>query len=116
VDPREQQEREVRAARNQALFRAVNEQVKTVNEAFASITGSFAIACECADTTCIETLQISPDAYAEVRSNPRHFAVLPGHIYPEVEQVVRTSGQYVVVEKMAKAAEIVELLDEPSEA
>jgi hypothetical protein len=112
VDPREQQEREVRAARNQALFRAVNEQVKTVNEAFASITGTFAIACECADTGCIETLQISPDEYSEVRSNPRHFAVLSGHIYPDVEQVVRTSGQYVVVEKMAKAAEMAELLDE----
>jgi hypothetical protein len=116
VDPREQQEREVRAARNQALFRAVNEQVKTMNEAFASITGTCAIACECADTRCIETLQISPDEYSEVRANPRHFAVLPGHIYPDVEQVVRTSGQYVVVEKMAKAAEMAELLDERTEA
>ena len=114
--PQDQQEREIRAARNQALFRAVNEQVTSVNEAFASITGTFAIACECADTTCIETLHISPDEYAEIRSNPRHFAVLPGHIYPEVEKVIRTSGQYVVVEKMAKAAEIAELLDERTEA
>jgi hypothetical protein len=116
VEPRDQHEREIRAARNQALFRAVNEQAKELNETFASLTGSFAIACECADTDCIETLKISPDEYEAVRANPRHFAVLPDHIYPEVEQVVRTSERYVVVEKMAKAAEIVELLDERTEA
>jgi len=116
VETRDQTEREIRAARNQALFRAVNEQAKELNETFASLTGSFAIACECADTSCIETLKISPGEYEKVRANPRHFAVLPDHIYPEVEQVVGTSEQYVVVEKMAKAAEIVELLDERTEA
>jgi hypothetical protein len=115
VPSRDQEEREIRAARNQALFRAVNEQTKAMNEAFAEVTGSFAIACECADTGCIETLQITPDEYAEVRGNPRHFAVLPGHVYPEVEDVVRSTG-YVVVEKIAKAAEVAEFLDERTES
>jgi len=87
-----------------------------LNETFASLTGSFAIACECADTACIETLKIAPGEYKEVRANPRHFAVLPDHIYPDVEQVVRTSKQHVVVEKMAKAAQVAELLDELTEA
>ena len=116
MEPHDQHEREVRAARNQALFRAVNEQAKELNDAFASITGSFAIACECADTSCIETLDISPDEYEQVRANPRHFAVLPGHIYPDVEKVVRTSEEYVVVEKIAKAAEVAEFLAERTEA
>ena len=115
MEPRDQHEREIRAARNQALFRAVNEQARELNETFASLTGNFAIACECADTDCIETLKISPGAYEEVRANPRHFAVLPDHVYPEVEQVVRATEQYVVVEKMAKAAEIVELMNERTE-
>jgi 5-bromo-4-chloroindolyl phosphate hydrolysis protein len=116
VEPRDQHEREIRAARNQALFRAVNEKVKEMNDAFVSVTGTFAIACECADLECIETLKISPAEYAQVRANPRHFAVLPDHIYPEVEDVVRTSAQYVVVEKIAKAAEVAELMAEPNEA
>jgi 5-bromo-4-chloroindolyl phosphate hydrolysis protein len=115
MESRDQHEREIRAARNQSLFRAVNEKVKEMDEAFVSMTGTFAIACECADMDCIETLKISPAEYAEVRANPRHFAVLPDHIYPEVEEVVRTSAQYVVVEKIAKAAEIAELLAEPNE-
>ena len=98
MDSRNEYDREIRAARNQALFRAVNEKVKEVNAAVAEVTGTFAIACECADMDCIETLKISPAEYEAVRVNPRHFVVLRGHIYPEVEEVVRTSWQYVVVE------------------
>jgi hypothetical protein len=114
-EPRSQHSREVRAARNQALFRAVNEQLQTLNDAFAMMTGTSAIACECADQDCIETFEIAPDEYAEVRANPRHFAVLHGHVYPEVERVVRESDRYVVVEKVAEAAEVAEFLAERTE-
>ncbi len=86
----EMEEREVRAARNQALFRAVNENMRTLNEAFASVTETFAIACECADAGCIELLKIHPQSYMELRANPRQFAVLRGHVYPDVETVVPT--------------------------
>jgi hypothetical protein len=114
MDSRDQDDRAIRAARNQALFRAVNEKVEEVNAAFATVTADFAIACECADVDCIETLKISPAEYEAVRANPRRFAVLRDHIYPDVEEVVRTSKQYVVVEKTAKAAQIVELFAEPA--
>jgi hypothetical protein len=116
VDESTQHEREVRAARNQALFRAVNEQMRTMNEAFASVTRTFAIAGECADTNCIKTLEIAPDEYAEVRANPRHFAVLPGHVYPDVERVIRESEQYVVVEKVAESADVAEYFHERTKA
>jgi 5-bromo-4-chloroindolyl phosphate hydrolysis protein len=110
-EPTNQHEREVRAARNQALFRAVNEQIKTINDAVATLTGSFAISCECADTNCIETLELSPEQYEAVRAEPRQFAVLPGHVYPDVENVVRESNGFVVVEKIAQAAVVAEMLD-----
>jgi len=112
MDSSDGDDRAIRAARNQALFRAVNEKVKEVNAAFSSVTRDFAIACECADVDCVEMLKIAPAEYEAIRANPRHFAVLPNHIYPEVEQVVRTSEEYVVVEKIAKAAEVVELFAE----
>jgi hypothetical protein len=102
----ERNERELRAARNQALFRAVNDQLETLTR-----TGTFPIACECADTNCVETLQIRRDEYDEVRRNPRHFAVLPGHVYPDVETVVKDADAYVVVEKLAAAGEAAEELD-----
>jgi hypothetical protein len=104
------QEREVRAARNQALFRSINEKLRVLNETFASMTETFSIACECADATCIEMVEIDPHEYVAVRAEPRHFIVMAGHVYSEVERVVREAQQYVVVEKTEKAAEVAELL------
>jgi hypothetical protein len=108
MDSGTQDERELRAARNQTLFRAVNEQMKELNQAFASMTERFAIACECADTSCVEMLRIDPKAYEAVRANPRYFAVLPGHVHPDVERVVEEPDGYVVVEKVALAAKVAE--------
>ena len=106
------EEHEVRAARNQALFRALNENLKSLNEAFASLTETFAIACECADRNCIQMIEIAPDAYLAVRADPRHFAVASGHVEPGVEVIVRESTGYVVVEKTAKAGEVAEALEQ----
>jgi 5-bromo-4-chloroindolyl phosphate hydrolysis protein len=108
-------EREDRAARNQALFRAVNEKLEVMNEAFVQFNESFTIACECADVSCVEMLEIDPDEYQAVRAEPRHFAVLPGHIYSEVEVVVREGEGYVVVEKTDAAGEVAELLERDGE-
>jgi hypothetical protein len=110
-----QTEREARAARNQALFRAVNEKLGAMNEAFLQFNESFTIACECADVSCVEMLDIDADKYQAVRAEPRHFAVLPGHVYPEVEVVVREGEGYVVVEKTGAAGEVAELLDRDGE-
>jgi 5-bromo-4-chloroindolyl phosphate hydrolysis protein len=106
-----QLEREVRAARNQSTFRAVNEKMTALNEAWQSIAGSYVIACECADMGCVETLEITEDEYELVRKHPNRFVVLPAHVYPEVEMVVDEHETYVTVEKIAKAGEVAEALD-----
>src|SRR3712207_4055704 len=103
-------EREVRAARNQSMFRAVNEKIRALNETFAMVTREYAIACECADTSCTATLEIGPDAYSAIRANPRQFAVLHGHVVPEVEDVVGETDAYVVVEKVRDGATVAEAL------
>ena len=71
------EDREIRAARNQALFRAVNEKLGKLNEVFATLAGTLSIACECADSNCITLLEVSPAAYREARRSPRTFVVLP---------------------------------------
>ena len=114
TEPSSQDEREIRAARNQALFRAVNERLKRLNDALAAATRTFAIACECAEVTCVEMLEIDAGEYARIRAEPRHFAVLPGHVHADVEVVVRHAENHVVVEKIAAAAETTELLAEGS--
>jgi hypothetical protein len=107
----QQHEREVRAARNQAMFRMLNERLAEARDALDVISSVHEIACECADTTCIQSLRIPADEYEEVRNEPNHFAVLPGHVYPDVEFVVRETDGYVVVEKVADASLIAEALD-----
>jgi hypothetical protein len=99
-------EREARAARNQAMFRAVNEKMRELNETLSSVSDAYAIACECADTGCVETLNIREADYLAVRSSPRQFVVLRGHIVPGVEKVVAENDGYVVVEKVGTAGEV----------
>ena len=101
-------EREIRAARNQALFRAVNEKILELNEAFGELTGTFSIACECADVSCVELLEIAPDAYRQVRKNPRTFVVVAGHVFPDVELVLSRHDGYAVVEATGRGAHVAE--------
>jgi hypothetical protein len=107
---RSDEEREVQAARNQAVFRAMNERLRVLNEAFPEVTETFTVACECANLHCIEQLDIAPGEYEEVRANPRQSVVLPGHVVPDVEQVIGEAPGYVVVEKTATAGDVAERL------
>jgi hypothetical protein len=43
-----------RAARNQSLFREVNEQVASLNQMFDELTPYGSWACECASVDCLE--------------------------------------------------------------
>ena len=101
-----QRDREVRAARNQALFRAVNEKLRELNQAFANVTETYAIACECADTTCVETVHILMEEYTRVREDPNQFVVLTEHVFPDVEQIVAQNDGYSVVEKNVNVAKV----------
>ena len=111
MEPNASDEREARAARNESLFRVVNEKLVAMNEALANVSETFVIACECADTTCIEMLDIRPDDYLSVRAEPRWFIVLPGHVVADVERVIREADGYVVVEKIGTAGEVAEAAD-----
>ena len=105
-------ERGSRAARNQSMFRAINERL-TRDDLVAEMTGGHMIACECADVKCVQTLAISAAQYEDVRREPRCFAVLPGHVFPNVETVILESGSYVVVEKIGQAGDLAELFVRP---
>jgi hypothetical protein len=98
--------REERVAKNEALFREVNERIKRMNEHLD--TGDEAdFICECGDGECTHPVSLTLVEYEEVRSRGTHFAVLPGHVVPEVERVVARYPRFAVVEKTeARAAGI----------
>ncbi len=101
------EERERKAAHNQALMREVNERISEVATAPAAGDEDLVdFLCECYDSECIETLTVAVAEYEAVRENPRRFPVKRGHVLPDVEQTVETHERYVVVEKTGEAGEI----------
>jgi hypothetical protein len=88
-------------AHTHAGFRDINERL-TSDDPVADVTAGHVISCECADPTCLKTIAISEAQWQELCREPRRFAVLPGHVYPDVEYVVSEFETYVVVEKLAR--------------
>jgi hypothetical protein len=101
-----------RVARNQALFRSVNERVESTNEHFGVALEQADFVCECADQACMERVKLTLGKYEEVRRVPTHFIVAPGHIYREFERVVEQVDGYVVVEKFGEAGKEALKMDE----
>jgi hypothetical protein len=87
-----------RIARNEALFRQVNEQIDAVND-WGAGASSFGIVCECGLATCGETIQIERARYEAVRRHAERFIVRPGHEFPDVEEVVEHGDGFDVVAK-----------------
>jgi hypothetical protein len=93
-----------RLAKNEALFREVNERIAEITEGLAagisqheSLDG---LVCECADPLCAERLgPLTVPEYETVRSDPRRFIIAAGHESPDVESVVEREQSYWVVEK-----------------
>lgn len=99
------------AGQSEALYRSLNEQLEPVARMVEQITGSGSFACECADLHCVDPIEMTVAEYERVRSRPEWFVVLPGHVSPDVERVVREEDGYVVVEKVGVAARIAEETD-----
>ena len=88
----------VRLARNQALFREVNERVEKVAIEFAA-DAPISFVCECSDTDCATQIELTTHEYESVRSVPTWFAIAPGHEIGEIEKVIHANGRYATVEK-----------------
>jgi hypothetical protein len=98
-----------RQARNEALFREVNERIAELGESSA---GTIEVHCECGmEGGCGERLQITIRVYDQVRSQDDRFVVVPGHETPDLEYAVDWTDDYVIVDKVAAAEWIVE--DDP---
>jgi hypothetical protein len=105
VDTTDVQER---AAQNQALFREVNERVGKLTETLNRVTLRSDWVCECANTECFESIEMTIEEYEALRQHPARFAVFPDdtHVYPEAERVVERTDRSWVVEKIEVAGRI----------
>jgi hypothetical protein len=103
--------RRVRAAKNQSVFRDVNERIEHISEAFDLATPTLDFICECAEETCAERIEMSKAEYEALRRVPTHFAVKPGHEIEGVEEIVDSRDHYVVVAKLGVGGETAAKLD-----
>ncbi|HEX2045531.1 MAG TPA: hypothetical protein VHF23_07895 [Gaiellaceae bacterium] len=94
-------DRELRLAKNEALFRGVNERVREVKGELpdAGPASKIEFICECGRSDCVDHVTLTVAEYEQVRAEETHFVLKPGHEAPDVEDVVRTGDGYVVVEK-----------------
>ena len=102
-----------RGARNQALFREVNERVEHVNEVFGKTKALGEWVCECADPACTERMKMSLAEYEAIRENGTRFAVAASdeHVFPELERVAERNERFWVVDKLGEAGAVAEDLN-----
>jgi hypothetical protein len=101
---RKMERRLTRLAKNEALFREVNERISEITQELGSgadnrepIDG---LVCECSDPECLEKLgPITIAEYEGIRQDPRRFIIVAGHQAADVEDVVDRQPTYWTVEK-----------------
>jgi hypothetical protein len=86
-----------RLAKNEILFREVNERLDDMAASWSKTTDYL---CECSETSCVEMVALTNDEYERVRSRATVFVVVPGHERPEIERVVEANEGFMLVENV----------------
>jgi hypothetical protein len=91
-----------RAARNEEIFRDINEQIDEGAEQHG-VAAPLPFHCECARAACVGQVDIAPAVYERVARERYRFVVIPGHEDPDIERVLERHSSHVVVEKIGEA-------------
>jgi hypothetical protein len=102
--------RKERLALNETLFRTANERMATWEERHR-VEATELYFCECADPECRQKVPLHEADYERVRSNSEHFFVVPGHEVVDIETVIESHEEWIVLEKAPEVREIVEATD-----
>ena len=97
-------ERKQRIARNETIFREVNERIEEISVDAAAKNLEFV--CECGNRGCVETIRLTHGEYEALRADPVLFGILPGHEIPEVEVVVAEHERYLTVRKLQEEQKV----------
>lgn len=99
-----------RLGQNEALFRSINERIEAGTWP-ATPSDAVAFRCECAALGCNLLVEVTIADYESVRADSRQFILAPGHEIPAVEQVIRRTEDYVVVQKLGDAGRVADTTD-----
>jgi hypothetical protein len=104
------QELALRIARNESIFRNVNEAIEQGHWPGEGET-PMAFRCECGLLGCSRLIEIRGVDYERVRAHPRRFFVARDHDITDVETIVEANDGYVVVEKRGEAGRLAAAAD-----
>jgi hypothetical protein len=100
-----------RLARNEALFREVNESVRALEEGNGRDGTLQDFFCECADVDCTIRVKLTNNEYEVARSEGTRFIVACGHERLDVERIVIETERFLLVEKTAGGGDEAAKLD-----
>jgi ANTAR domain-containing protein len=86
--------REELLVQTEEVYRRVNDAIArqpSANEA--------SFLCECSNPYCSDRIDVTADDIELLHSVPGYYVVAPGHDIPDVEDVVRETEQYMIVQK-----------------
>jgi len=92
-----------RRVQNEAIFRRANERLKDRLSQLEA-DGRIPFVCECGNSDCLETVELTSEAYECVRAARDHYFMLAGHEDAATEKVVERHDNYIVTEKYQSAA------------
>ena len=102
-------ERLTRVAKNEALFRAVNREIEDVSDELGvGADGELEVLCECGQDGCTSLIHLTVGEYEQAHEQRDRFIVAPGHETAEIENVVRQTERYAIVDKFGEAEKIAE--------
>jgi hypothetical protein len=90
--------REERIAKNNAVARQINQQIKQAVESIPP-DSYMHVVCECGYEKCNLFIAVTKDEYERIRNDPRLFAVVGEHVIPDIEQIVTENDRFTIVEK-----------------
>lgn len=78
--------------------RQANERLVRAIETIVPEDREVPFLCECVDPLCTEAIPMTLKEFWEVRSQPRRFAIAPGHEQAAGERVVRENKRFHLLE------------------
>ena len=104
-------ERNRRVGVNEALFREVNEQIRSLADKDGADDHSITVICECGDADCTERIELLLVEYERIRSDTLLYVIARGHEIPAAEEVIERRDGWEVVRKVGAASEVAEETD-----
>jgi uncharacterized protein (DUF1499 family) len=103
-----------RLAQNEDFFREVNARINEKAESHGLDSHKYEFFCECSDARCMERVKLTVEEYEHIRAEPTRFVVRNNHVIREIEHVVESVPDHMVIEKHGEAGRVAVQLEAES--